>query len=92
MLIHLLLELQSKVLDTMTLPGRNINYRRLQRFLVRLSQRTRLILSKKWRDRVGAAEAAKITSEAAARGTSMHLYLEKYCLGDASVPGEVLSW
>ena len=36
----------------------------------------------KWRDRVGAAEAAKITSEAAARGTSMHLYLEKYCLGE----------
>jgi ATP-dependent exoDNAse (exonuclease V) beta subunit len=36
----------------------------------------------RWRDRVGAAEAAKITSEAAARGTSMHLYLEKYCLGE----------
>tara|TARA_R110000782_G_scaffold141835_1_gene234528 strand:- start:1412 stop:2104 length:693 start_codon:yes stop_codon:yes gene_type:complete len=36
----------------------------------------------KWRDRVGAAEAAKITSEAAARGTAMHLYLEKYCLGE----------
>jgi ATP-dependent exoDNAse (exonuclease V) beta subunit len=36
----------------------------------------------KWRDRVGATEAAKITSEAAARGTSMHLYLEKYCLGE----------
>jgi len=36
----------------------------------------------KWRDRVGHTEAAKITSEAAARGTSMHLYLEKYCLGE----------
>ena len=36
----------------------------------------------RWRDRVGHAEAAKITSEAAARGTSMHLYLEKYCLGE----------
>jgi genome maintenance exonuclease 1 len=36
----------------------------------------------KWRDRVGHTEAAKITSEAASRGTSMHLYLEKYCLGE----------
>ena len=36
----------------------------------------------RWRDRVGHTEAAKITSEAAARGTSMHLYLEKYCLGE----------
>ena len=35
----------------------------------------------RWRDKVGAAEAAKITAEAAARGTSMHLYLENYCLG-----------
>tara|TARA_X000001388_G_scaffold33994_1_gene24022 strand:- start:922 stop:1614 length:693 start_codon:yes stop_codon:yes gene_type:complete len=36
----------------------------------------------RWRDRVGHTEAAKITSEAASRGTSMHLYLEKYCLGE----------
>jgi len=36
----------------------------------------------KWRDRVGHTEAAKITSEAATRGTAMHLYLEKYCLGE----------
>ena len=36
----------------------------------------------RWRDRIGHAEAAKITSEAAARGTAMHLYLEKYCLGE----------
>ena len=36
----------------------------------------------KWRARVGHTEAAKITSEAASRGTSMHLYLEKYCLGE----------
>ena len=36
----------------------------------------------KWRDRVGHTEAANITSEAASRGTSMHLYLEKYCLGE----------
>ena len=36
----------------------------------------------KWRDRVGHTEAAKITSEAASRGTSMHMYLEKYCLGE----------
>jgi len=36
----------------------------------------------KWRDRVGHKEAAKITSEAAARGTAMHLYLEKHCLGE----------
>ena len=35
----------------------------------------------RWRDKVGAAEASKITAEAAARGTSMHLYLENYCLG-----------
>jgi len=35
----------------------------------------------RWRDKVGAATAAKITAEAAARGTSMHMYLEKYCLG-----------
>ena len=36
----------------------------------------------KWRDRVGHKEAAKIVSEAAARGTAMHLYLEKHCLGE----------
>jgi len=36
----------------------------------------------RWRDKVGHEEARKITQEAAARGTSMHLYLEKYCLGE----------
>ena len=36
----------------------------------------------RWRDRVGHEEAKRITQEAAARGTSMHLYLEKYCLGE----------
>ena len=36
----------------------------------------------RWRQRVGHDEARKITQEAAARGTSMHLYLEKYCLGE----------
>ena len=35
-----------------------------------------------WRDKVGHEEARRITQEAAARGTSMHLYLEKYCLGE----------
>jgi len=36
----------------------------------------------RWRQRVGHEEARKITQEAAARGTAMHLYLEKYCLGE----------
>ena len=36
----------------------------------------------RWRDKVGHEEARKITQEAAARGTAMHLYLEKYCLGE----------
>jgi ATP-dependent exoDNAse (exonuclease V) beta subunit len=36
----------------------------------------------RWRDKVGNETARKITQEAAARGTSMHLYLEKYCLGE----------
>ena len=36
----------------------------------------------RWRDKVGHDEARKITQEAAARGTAMHLYLEKYCLGE----------
>ena len=34
----------------------------------------------RWRDRVGHAEAKRITKEAADRGTAMHKYLEKYCL------------
>ena len=36
----------------------------------------------RWRDRVGHAKAAEITKTSAARGTAMHLYLEKYCLGE----------
>ena len=36
----------------------------------------------RWRDKVGHEEARRITQEAAARGTAMHLYLEKYCLGE----------
>lgn len=36
----------------------------------------------RWRDKVGHEEAKRITQEAAARGTAMHLYLEKYCLGE----------
>ena len=36
----------------------------------------------RWRDKVGHDEARRITQEAAARGTSMHMYLEKYCLGE----------
>tara|TARA_R100000935_G_scaffold33441_1_gene53938 strand:- start:2638 stop:3321 length:684 start_codon:yes stop_codon:yes gene_type:complete len=35
----------------------------------------------RWRDKVGVEEARRITQEAAARGTSMHMYLENYCLG-----------
>ena len=36
----------------------------------------------RWRDRIGNKEAAKITHESSTRGTAMHLYLEKYCLGE----------
>ena len=36
----------------------------------------------RWRDKVGHEEAKRITQEAAARGTAMHLYLETYCLGE----------
>ena len=36
----------------------------------------------RWRERVGVEEAKKITHDAATRGTSMHMYLEKYCLGE----------
>jgi len=36
----------------------------------------------RWRQRVGVEEAKKITHAAATRGTSMHMYLEKYCLGE----------
>ena len=36
----------------------------------------------RWRERVGVEEAKKITQQAATRGTSMHMYLEKYCLGE----------
>tara|TARA_R110002051_G_scaffold189243_1_gene258599 strand:- start:148 stop:831 length:684 start_codon:yes stop_codon:yes gene_type:complete len=36
----------------------------------------------RWRQRVGVEEAKKITHDAATRGTSMHMYLEKYCLGE----------
>ena len=36
----------------------------------------------RWRERVGVEEAKKITHAAATRGTSMHMYLEKYCLGE----------
>jgi len=32
----------------------------------------------RWRQRVGVEEAKKITQQAATRGTSMHMYLEKY--------------
>ena len=36
----------------------------------------------RWRQRVGVEQAKKITHDAATRGTSMHMYLEKYCLGE----------
>ena len=39
----------------------------------------------RWRDKVGHEEARRITQEAAARGTAMHLYLEKYCLGEGDL-------
>jgi len=35
----------------------------------------------KWRDRVGDAEASRITDQAAQRGTAMHSILEHYVLG-----------
>ena len=35
----------------------------------------------RWRDKIGHEAARKITQEAATRGTAMHLFLEKYCLG-----------
>ncbi|MAR26786.1 MAG: hypothetical protein CMC50_05095 [Flavobacteriaceae bacterium] len=35
----------------------------------------------RWRDRVGAAAAEKITREATNRGSAMHDFLEKFCLG-----------
>jgi len=39
----------------------------------------------KWRDRVGHAEAAKVTQQAAARGTAMHKYLEDLIRGQRSL-------
>ena len=41
----------------------------------------------KWRDRVGHANAAVITKEAAGTGTVMHKMLEEHCLGIAKPPG-----
>ena len=35
----------------------------------------------RWRDRLGAAAAEKITREATNRGSAMHDFLEKFCLG-----------
>lgn len=40
----------------------------------------------KWRDRVGHAEADRITKESAARGTRMHELIESYWNGDAIEP------
>ncbi|NBR61664.1 MAG: hypothetical protein EBT86_08455 [Actinobacteria bacterium] len=37
---------------------------------------------KEWRDRVGHVQAQAITTEAAARGTRMHTFLESYIKGD----------
>jgi hypothetical protein len=39
----------------------------------------------RWRDRVGHAEAAKVTQQAAARGTAMHKYLEDLIRGQRSL-------
>ena len=39
-----------------------------------------------WRNRVGHAQAQKITTEAANRGTRMHSYLESYILSDDMKP------
>ena len=36
----------------------------------------------RWRDRIGHKAATKITHDSSTRGTAMHLYLEKYCLGE----------
>lgn len=43
-----------------------------------------------WRNRVGHANAQQITTEAAGRGTSMHKFLEEYCLGKPKLPGSNL--
>jgi hypothetical protein len=43
-----------------------------------------------WRKRVGYAKAQTITTEAANRGTSMHKFLEYYCLGTPLTPGSNL--
>ena len=37
---------------------------------------------KEWRNRIGHVQAQAITSEAAARGTRMHTFLERYIKGD----------
>jgi len=39
-----------------------------------------------WRARVGEAEANKISSQAARRGTALHAVMEKYVLGDEVTP------
>jgi hypothetical protein len=84
MLIPVLLELALKVLDTILLQAifTDSAYHRSRRFLAKLSQKIKQSSLQRWRDKVGHEEARRITQEAAARGTAMHLYLEKYCLGE----------
>lgn len=49
---------------------------------------------KEWRDRVGHEQAQKITTEAAARGTRMHTFLENYIKEGvlAEKPANPFSW
>ena len=44
---------------------------------------------KKWRDRVGADEAQKISNQAATRGTRFHTLMEQYISNDASLQEKV---
>ena len=40
---------------------------------------------KRWKDRVGEAQANSVKQQAASRGTAMHTHLEKYILGEGHV-------
>ena len=46
---------------------------------------------KRWREKMGEANAARIVDEAAARGTAMHKILEKYILDSNKVLHDLLN-
>jgi hypothetical protein len=58
-----------------------------------VSEEKKRVLSE-WRDRVGHEQAQKITTEAAARGTRMHTFLENYIKDGAlgEKPANPFSW